>query len=43
MKDAGQIKSFKHYIMTSLMGLPNDDTLPAKSSGCKKPLIQMNN
>lgn len=43
MKDAGQIKNFKHCKITSLMGLPNDGTLPAKSSGCRKPLIPMNN
>lgn len=43
MKDAGQIKNFKHYRITGLMGLPNDGTLPAKRSGCRKLLIPMNN
>jgi len=39
----GKLKKIKHYRITGVMGLPNDGTLPAKSSGCRKPLIPMNN
>lgn len=42
MKNVGQITIFKHCKIIDF-GLPNDSTLPAKGSGCRKPLIPMNN